>query len=115
MHLSHETVSAASLKNNPVQLIFTIQNTGIRAGWTVPSLYIHGLTGSVVRRKKELRAFDKRFLKAGETAEFTFELGYRELAVWDAAMRFTVEPGCVQLLLEDGGKNLWQGNLQILA
>ena len=81
----------------------------------MPSLYIHGLTGSVVRRKKELRAFDKRFLKAGETAAFILELGYDDLAIWDAAMRFTVEPGCVQLVLEDGGKNLWRGELQVLA
>ena len=114
-HLSYEAASAASLKNNPVKLTFTIQNIGVRAGWTVPSLYIHGLTGSVVRRKKELRAFDKRFLKAGETAAFILELGYDDLAIWDAAMRFTVEPGCVQLVLEDGGKNLWRGELQVLA
>lgn len=115
VRLSDKTVTIDRLKAKAIEVTFTIQNTGIRAGWTVPSLYIHGLTGSVVRRIKELRAFDKCFLKAGETSSFRFQLGYQELAIWDAAVRFTVEPGAVQLLLEDGGKRLWQEELQIVA
>lgn len=111
--LSENSVSANTLKGKPIELTFTVENTGSRAGWTVPSLYIHGLTGSVVRRRKELRAFDKRFLGAGESTSFTLTLGWQELAVWDASMRFTVEPGPVQLMLEDGGKHLWSGELQI--
>lgn len=115
VRLSDETIPSASLKNNSIKLSFTIQNVGKRGGWTVPSLYIHGLTGSVVRRKKELRAFDKRFLKAGETAAFILELKYKEFAVWNAELCFMVESGPVQLLLEDGGKILWQGTVKILS
>lgn len=115
VRLSQEKVFCGSLKNTSVQLQFTVRNTGARSGWTVPSLYIHGRTGSVVRRKKELRAFDKKFLEAGESVDFTFSLGFEELAVWDAAMQFAVEPGEVELFLEDGGRNLWHGAIQILA
>lgn len=115
MLLSDETITSESLKNNSIKLSFTIQNIGKRDGWTVPSLYIRGLTGSVVRRKKELRAFDKRFLKVGEKAAFILELGYKEFAIWNAELSFTVEPSHVQLFLEDGGRIRWQGNLQILS
>ncbi len=113
VHLSAKTVTVESLKTQAVEITFTVQNIGVRGGWTVPSLYIHGLTGSVVRRKKELRSFEKRFLKAGETSSFSFRLGYRDFAVWDSALCFTVEPGPVQLFLEDGGKSLWQGNVTL--
>jgi beta-glucosidase len=114
VRLSAQKVSCGSLKNTSVQVQFTVRNTGARPGWTVPSLYIHGKTGSIVRRKKELRAFDKQCLEAGESADFTFRLGFEELAVWDAAMQFAVEPGETELFLEDGGRSLWQGTLQIL-
>lgn len=113
VQLSEEIVSAVKLQSRSVKLKFTMQNTGNRAGWTVPSLYIHGLTGSVVRRVKELRAFDKRFLQVGETVPFELELDYNALAVWDSTMNFTVEAGAVELLLEDGGRLLWKGMLQI--
>ena len=115
VQLSDKSIAIESLKAKPIEVTFTIQNIGMRAGWTVPSLYIHGLSGSVVRRTKELRAFEKRFLKPGETSRFHLQLGYPELAVWDAALRFTVEPGSVQLLLEDGEKSLWQEELLIVA
>lgn len=107
--LSAEQTAAAALERRPVTLSFTVSNLGARGGWTVPSLYIHGLSGSVVRRKKELRAFEKRFLKAGESAEMTLALDYAAFAVWDAALRFTVEPGSVRLFLEDGGTRRWEG------
>ncbi len=109
--LSSDAIQVDTLKNNPVTVAFRIRNTGARAGWTVPSLYIHGLTGSVVRRRKELKAFGKRFLQPGETAEFTFRIGEEELAIWNDQMRFAAEPGAVQLVLEDGGKRLWEAQL----
>ncbi|MCI1956549.1 MAG: glycoside hydrolase family 3 C-terminal domain-containing protein [Oscillospiraceae bacterium] len=112
-HLSSASVSVEGLKSHPVVLKFTVQNTGDREGWAVPSFYIHGLGGSVVRRKKELRAFEKHFLRPGESASVCLALNAGKLAVWDANMCFTVEPGPVALSLEDGGKQLWKGTLKI--
>lgn len=113
VRISNQEPAAHELNDAPVLCTFIVRNIGKRAGWTVPSLYIQGLSGSVVRRRKELRAFDKHFLKAGESVSATFTLGFSELAVWDADMHFTVEPGDVSLFLEDGGKVLWQGTLHI--
>ncbi len=45
--------------------------------------------------------------------EFTLKLESDAFAVWDSTMTFTVEPGAVELLLEDGGRLLWKGTLQI--
>jgi Beta-glucosidase-related glycosidases len=111
--LATNIISTGNLKDHPVTLKFSIKNMGKRAGWTVPSLYIHGLTGSVVRRVKELRAFDKKLIQAGEIAGFELMLDYDSFAVWNDEMQFKVEPGSVELRLEDGGKLLWQGMLQI--
>ncbi len=111
--LSHDSVAAEELKSHPVTLKFTVKNVGEREGWAVPSLYIHALGGSVVRRRKELRAFEKRFLRPGESAGVCLPLDAEKLAVWDASLRFAVEPGAVALSLEDGGKRWWEGILKI--
>jgi beta-glucosidase len=111
--LQKEKIKLSELENKPITVSFTIRNIGKRAGWTVPSLYIHGLTGSVVRRRKELRAFDKRYVKPDECATVIMKLGFQQLAVWNASMHFAVEPGDTELILEDGGKILWKGSLHI--
>lgn len=57
-----------------------ITNTGNVAGKEIVQLYIHDLTGSARRPKKELKGFEKVFLEPGETKKVAFELGYRSIA-----------------------------------
>lgn len=45
----------------------TVTNTGKRDGAEVVQLYIRDLVGSVTRPVKELKGFEKIFLKAGES------------------------------------------------
>jgi hypothetical protein len=41
-------------------------------------------------------------------------LGWEELALYDEAMHFTVEPGGFQLFLSEGGKDWAEGLLEVL-
>ncbi|MBR1724218.1 MAG: fibronectin type III-like domain-contianing protein, partial [Ruminococcus sp.] len=52
----------------------TITNTGDRDGAEVVQLYIEPLTPTVIRPIKELKGFEKVFLKAGESRRVIFRL-----------------------------------------
>jgi beta-glucosidase len=53
---------------------FTVTNTGKVAGAEVAQLYIHKNKSAITRAEKELKGFDKVFLKAGESANISIEL-----------------------------------------
>lgn len=66
-----------------------------------------------MRRIRELKAFDKVFVKAGEEKICSLSLGEEELALWDADMAFRVEPGDFSISLEEGGQVFFTGILTV--
>lgn len=92
---------------------FVLENTGERDGAAVPQLFLRDLQAGTVRRVKELKAFDRVFLKAGERRECVLTLGKEELSLWDTDLRFVLEPGEFLLLLEEGGAELARGTLLV--
>ena len=65
IHLSSTEMSA----DGELTATVTVTNTGSRDGAEVVQLYIRDLVGSVTRPVKELKGFEKIFLKAGERSE----------------------------------------------
>lgn len=76
-----------------VTVSVTLRNSGDRDGSEVAQLYIRDLVGSVTRPVRELKGFEKVFLKAGESRRLTFVLTPRELSFWRADMTFGQEAG----------------------
>ena len=70
-----------------------VTNTGHRAGDEVVQVYIRDEVSSVPRPVLELKAFRRVTLQPGETRKLTFRLEPDDLAFWDIAMNWTVEPG----------------------
>ncbi|MEZ9235185.1 glycoside hydrolase family 3 C-terminal domain-containing protein [Shewanella sp. 10N.286.52.A9] len=60
-----------------------ITNTSGIDGAEVAQLYLHDVKASVSRPQKELKGFDKIWLKAGETGQVSFTLTQRDLSFWD--------------------------------
>lgn len=109
-------VSRQALKEGRrVQVRFTLKNTGSMDAYAVPQLYIHDVQASTVRRVRELKAFEKVFLRAGEAKACALSLGWDELALYGAAMECTVEPGGFQLFLCEGGREYAEGLLEVAA
>lgn len=110
-----EAVTVAQLQSGETaQVRFTLKNVGDKDAWAVPQLFIRDLQASTVRRVRELKAFDKVFLKAGEEQVCNLSLGMAELGLWDPHMRFVVEPGDFSLSLEEGGNVYSTGVLTVL-
>ncbi len=78
----------------------TVSNTGERAGSEVIQLYVADEASSVPRPAKELKAFAKVHLEAGETRRVKLDLRDRDFAFYSVdAKHWLVEPGSFALLV----------------
>jgi beta-glucosidase len=76
---------------------FTVRNVGPRAGVAVPQLYVRDPLASMVRPVKELKAFGRVDMKAGESAQVTFAVPTDMLCFTGQEGRRIVEPGEFEL------------------
>lgn len=77
-----------------------VTNTGDVAGAEVVQLYLSDKEASVERPAKELKGFDKVFLKPGETKTVTMTLNQRDLSFWDVQNNaWLAEPGEFEVML----------------
>lgn len=106
-------ISIEELHKNGIEVTMTIKNIGKQDGYAVPLLYLAGEQGSVVRRAKELKGFKKVWLKKGESKNVRIFLSSDAFAIWNFEMEFKVEPGRVQLILEEMGRTVGSETLNL--
>ena len=70
-------------KGDKITFTVNVKNTGKRDGAEVVQLYISDLKSSLPRPVKELKAFHKVFLKAGEEKVVSFEIDQSALSFFD--------------------------------
>jgi beta-glucosidase len=83
----------------PIEVAVDLTNSGARAGDEVVQLYLHDVVASVTRPVKQLAGFVRLHLAAGETRRIRFTLDPSQLAFFDAAMRFVIEPGVFRIMV----------------
>jgi beta-glucosidase len=71
----------------------TLTNSGQFDGAEVVQLYIRDLVGSITRPVKELKGFQKVFLKAGESKTVTFSITPDDLKFYNYDLVYDWEPG----------------------
>ena len=77
-----------------IKISFTLKNTGKVDGAEAVQVYASQPKASVMRPAKELKAFTKVFLKAGETQTVSLEVKVKDMAFYnEKSMSWTVEPG----------------------
>ena len=76
-----------------LKVTLKVKNTGNYDGKEVVQLYIRDVVGSVSRPMKELKGFQKIFLKKGEEKQVTFEIGIDDLKFYNSDLQFVAEPG----------------------
>ena len=77
---------------NVVTVTATVKNTGKRAGTEVVQLYVRNLGASVEQPVRSLQGFQRVTLKAGESKQVTFQLGFPELSFYNVKSQPVVEP-----------------------
>ncbi|MBU2927661.1 beta-glucosidase BglX [Winogradskyella psychrotolerans] len=79
--------------SNTIEARVTITNTGDTDGFEIVQLYIHDKVGSVTRPVRELKGFQKIFLKKGESKTVTFTISAEDLKFYNSDMIYGVETG----------------------
>ena len=90
---SYDSLVCEAAGKNRVRVRVGVTNTGSRDGDEVVQVYVTDPVASTVRPCKQLRAFERVFLKAGESRTLDFELGPEAFSLRDAEMKETLEPG----------------------
>ncbi|GAB2704944.1 beta-glucosidase BglX [Mucilaginibacter koreensis] len=87
--IDKKTIKATDKLNVTV----TVTNNGNYDGEETVQLYIRDMVGSVTRPLKQLRGFQKVFLRKGESRDVHFTITNEDLKFYDVNMKYTSEPG----------------------
>jgi beta-glucosidase len=92
--------------NGTITVSLDLENTGKRDGAEVVQVYIHDLVASMSRPVKELKGFQKVFLKAGETRRVQIPIKISDLGFYNAQMRYVVEDGQFRVMVGTDSQNI---------
>ena len=96
-------------KKDKIQVSFDLKNLGDMEADEVAQLYVKRLDSKVERAEKELEAFERVALKAGETKNVTLEFPLSELAHWDnETNEWVLEHGKIEILVGSASNDIRQ-------
>ena len=113
--LSYTTFSYSNAKADKAEMTadqtlkvsVDVTNTGSVDGAEVVQLYINDVKSTIDRPVKELKNFEKVWLKAGETKTVTFEIDAEDLSYFDADKHeWVAEPGKFKALLGSSSEDV---------
>ncbi|MBD5099930.1 MAG: glycosyl hydrolase [Clostridiales bacterium] len=84
--LSYTKFEYSDLKIDGMNVSYTIKNVGNMDGYEVSQLYVSDSNPLVFKAVKELKSFDKVFIKKGESARVTHTLDYRSFAFYNTTI-----------------------------
>jgi beta-glucosidase len=99
--LSYTTFDYKNLKlsdsslsiDGQLKISVEVTNSGNYDGAEVVQLYLRDMAGTVTRPVKELKGFQKVFLKKGETRTVEFTVTEKDLRFYNGNLKFASEPG----------------------
>lgn len=91
----------------------TIKNISKVDGYEVVQLYVRDLVGSTSRPVKELKGFQKIFLKAGESKTIEFNLKAKNLAFYGSDLIRKTEPGDFDIWISKNSSEGLKGKFSI--
>ena len=108
------TLSAPTIgQDGSVTAMVTVTNTGKYDGAEVVQLYIRDLVGSITRPVKELKGFDKIFLKTGESKTVSFKITPELLRFYDYELNFVAEPGDFDIMIGGSSQSVKTAHLSL--
>lgn len=93
-------------KQQSIQVEVTLTNSGKYDGAEVVQLYTLDKVRSVTPPEKELKGFQKIYLKAGESKKVSFTLTEEMLRFYNPSLQFVSEPGEFTVMVGGNSKDL---------
>ncbi len=109
--LTKTTISA----NDQLQVKTTVTNTGNYDGEETVQLYIQNLAASIARPVKELKGFQKLFLKKGESREVVFNLSVNDLKFYNSSLKWAFEPGNYKVFVGTDSGHTQEAGISVTA
>ncbi len=115
--LSYTTFEYSNLQSvwkndTTLEVSFQLANTGPYFGAEAVQLYVRHQKASVKTPERQLKAFEKVFLKKGETKTVTMMLTKLDFAILNADLRWVVEPGTVTLMVGSSSQDI-RGEMEL--
>jgi len=86
-----------------------VTNNGLVDGSEVVQLYIRDRVGSITRPVKELKGFQKKLIKAGETITVSFEITPEDLKFYNYELKYDWEPGEFEIMIGGNSQEVKTG------
>ena len=97
--------------NEPLTATITLTNAGKYDGAEVVQLYIRDLVGSITRPVKELKGFQKIFLKAQESKTMSFTITPEDLKFYNYDLKYDWEPGDFVIMIGGNSRDVKSANI----
>ena len=109
--LSYTTFEYSNLQSvwkndTTLEVSFLLTNTGQYDGAEAAQLYMRHNKASVKTPERQLKAFEKVFLKKGETKTVTMTLSKLDFAILNEDLQWVVEPGTVTLMVGSSSQDI---------
>ncbi len=104
--LSYTTFEYSDLQASAEKVTVKVKNTGGRDGDEVVQVYIRDLVASTARPRKQLCAFSRVHVKAGETVTVELPLARSAFELVNPAMERVVEPGEFEIQVGASSKDI---------
>ncbi|WP_029905723.1 beta-glucosidase BglX [Prevotella sp. 10(H)] len=98
--------STSITSNGELTASVMVTNTGRADGAEVVQLYIRDIVGSVTRPVKELKGFEKVFIKAGESKTVSFKITPELLKFYNYDLDYVFEPGDFDVMIGGNSRDV---------
>lgn len=109
LKLSSNTLSS----NGKITVTATLKNTGDKDGTEVAQLYTRQMVGSITRPVKELKGFERVFLKAGESKIISFSIQPEDLKFYNSQLKFVAEPGAFKVFVGGNSRDVLEAGFTL--
>ncbi len=108
------TLGSANISSAaPVTVKLTVTNTGNFDGEETVQLYIRDMVAKVTQPVKELKKFQKVYLKKGESREISFTLNTNDLKYVNSDLKWVYEPGAFKVFVGGNSRDVVEADLWV--
>ncbi len=99
--------------NDKLQAKLTVTNTGSYDGEETVQLYIRDMVATITQPVKELKGFQKVWLKKGESKEVTFTLSIDDLKFYNNNLDLIYEPGAFKVFVGGNSRDVKEADFTL--
>lgn len=100
-------------ESEPLHVTVRVTNTSEVTGKEIVQMYIRDVSGEVVRPMKELKAFEKVQLEAGETKEISFIINEEQLRYHHANLEYKSDKGQFELFTGPNSRDVHKKSFEL--